>query len=59
MGYAIGYIFTVLVFPHMKEYASQTDCYNYGPVNGVLIIFMGSPLCFAIIMYLTERIKAN
>lgn len=47
-----------LFFPLLREYSENANCYNYGSINGVHIVFygvfVGIPLCIALMIYLFE-----
>ena len=34
-------VFQFCFLPYLKEYAANANCYHYGPVNGVHIVFFG------------------
>ena len=45
-------------FPFLREYAANANCYDYGPVNGVHLIFfglfVGLPLTLSVILFALE-----
>lgn len=45
-------------FEWLSEYAENANCYNYGDINGVHLVFYGlflfMPLSFAVILFLIE-----
>ncbi len=50
------------IFPNLREYSSNANCYNYGSVNGMHLVYYGMlsglPLASAIWVFLAEGISA-